>query len=345
MELKGWVYVITNRAMPDLVKVGYSMKDPRLRAEELGHTGTPHRYEVRYEVLVAEPRAVEQSVHKALAASREGKEWFRCSVEMAVRAIREQVGSRAITESFTDVDRRALQEIAEREAEANAARETADQARYEARSKLMIERQRIVSYYERELEEKGRVVGFPVLYLVVAAALCGAAGLLLPARALWIALPVALVLGAAVTALLRDRMREVALSGKVYRFALERRDEELRRIDAKLAEADSRHSATLQEIERKSVEAREHGQAGSKNVGASQEPRHPTRGETSKPRVVPDTGRKPSVSGLGPGRLEGRRTLDTVCKQCGESFRVTVTPYDTGVACPACYRFEPFAPG
>jgi hypothetical protein len=35
MAIRGWVYVIFNEAMPDLVKVGYSTKDPNLRAEEL----------------------------------------------------------------------------------------------------------------------------------------------------------------------------------------------------------------------------------------------------------------------------------------------------------------------
>jgi len=38
--MKGWVYVITNKAMPSLVKVGFLTKDPGLRAKELGNTGT-----------------------------------------------------------------------------------------------------------------------------------------------------------------------------------------------------------------------------------------------------------------------------------------------------------------
>jgi hypothetical protein len=47
--MKGWVYVITNLAMPGLVKVGYSRKDPELRAAELNSTGTPHPFVVEYE--------------------------------------------------------------------------------------------------------------------------------------------------------------------------------------------------------------------------------------------------------------------------------------------------------
>jgi len=38
--MKGWVYVISNKAMSGLVKVGYSTKDPELRAAELSHTAS-----------------------------------------------------------------------------------------------------------------------------------------------------------------------------------------------------------------------------------------------------------------------------------------------------------------
>jgi len=86
-KIRGWVYVITNRAMPQLVKVGFSTKDPHLRAKELGSTGTPHPYLVAYDVLVYAPRNLERRVHERLAHMREGKEWFRCSVAQAIAAI------------------------------------------------------------------------------------------------------------------------------------------------------------------------------------------------------------------------------------------------------------------
>jgi hypothetical protein len=37
--MKGWVYIISNKAMPDLVKVGFSTKDPQLRAQEFDNAG------------------------------------------------------------------------------------------------------------------------------------------------------------------------------------------------------------------------------------------------------------------------------------------------------------------
>lgn len=99
MSVRGWVYIITNRAMPGLVKVGYSMKDPTLRAAELNHTGNPHPYDVRYECLVRNPRDVEQATHGRLISYREGKEWFRCDIPAAIEEIRYVAGNSMFLEN------------------------------------------------------------------------------------------------------------------------------------------------------------------------------------------------------------------------------------------------------
>ena len=66
-EAEGWVYVLTNEAMPGLVKVGYTMKDPAIRAEDLSkETGIPMPFVVTYKALVVSPRDVEQLVHEDL---------------------------------------------------------------------------------------------------------------------------------------------------------------------------------------------------------------------------------------------------------------------------------------
>jgi hypothetical protein len=96
--MKGWVYVITNKAMPGLAKIGYSSKDPQLRAKEFDGTGSPHPYVVEYELLVHDPRDIEQRVHKTLGNCREGKEWFRCSIFCAVEAIRTVAGDAKLLE-------------------------------------------------------------------------------------------------------------------------------------------------------------------------------------------------------------------------------------------------------
>lgn len=82
--------------MPGLVKVGYSLKDPDLRASELDGTSSPHPHVVGYEILIEDPRDIEQQVHKKLAEYNEGKEWFRCSLDKAASVVKSIAGEEAI---------------------------------------------------------------------------------------------------------------------------------------------------------------------------------------------------------------------------------------------------------
>jgi hypothetical protein len=150
--MKGWVYVITNKAMPDLVKVGYSMTDPDLRAKELNHTGSPHPYLVEYELLIDEPRQVEQKTHKLLSAKHEGKEWFRCTPEEAVVAIRQIAGDRIITE--TNKYKRVERTKVEDQVYKQAAQETKDRAEAEQETKNRTERAKVEVLYQQEHLER-----------------------------------------------------------------------------------------------------------------------------------------------------------------------------------------------
>lgn len=85
--MKGWIYIISNKAMPGLIKVGYSLKDPIGRAAELG-TGSPYPYTVEYEALVDHPKKIEKNTHNLLAFVRAGKEWFECDTSTALKAIK-----------------------------------------------------------------------------------------------------------------------------------------------------------------------------------------------------------------------------------------------------------------
>jgi hypothetical protein len=113
--MKGWVYVITNKSMPGLVKVGYTSKDPALRANELNHTGSPHPYVVDYEVLVDEPYKIEQKTHNRLSSFFEGKEWFRCSREKAIAAIQSETNGAIHLENFKRTEAVKVQEIRKNE--------------------------------------------------------------------------------------------------------------------------------------------------------------------------------------------------------------------------------------
>jgi len=147
--MKGWVYVISNEAMPGLVKVGYSTKDPELRAAELGHTGSPHPYTVEYEMLIEEPYNTEKEVHKRLAQKREGKEWFRCSAEEAVAAIKIVSGDRAIGETYKRVERSKANALQLRKKEEREIREVLEQAENDAEERFLKES----TIIQREFEE------------------------------------------------------------------------------------------------------------------------------------------------------------------------------------------------
>ena len=64
--MRGWVYIIKNKAIQGLIKIGFSTKDPILRAKEFDGTSVPFDFEVIYDALVDDPRIIEQNVHKAL---------------------------------------------------------------------------------------------------------------------------------------------------------------------------------------------------------------------------------------------------------------------------------------
>lgn len=122
--MRGWIYVISNKSMPGLVKVGYSSKDPEERAQELDHTGTPQPYVVEYDILIeGELYQIEQHIHRNLSSYSEGKEWFRCTPEQAVTAIRQVAKNIAIAESFKKADREKAERL-EREREIEIARQT-----------------------------------------------------------------------------------------------------------------------------------------------------------------------------------------------------------------------------
>ena len=93
---RGWVYAITNPAFAGLVKVGFTLKDPELRARELKSTGVPYEYRVEYEVFCINPKRIETEVHQALKAYNEDREWFRCDIAEAVDAIVRVAGNDAL---------------------------------------------------------------------------------------------------------------------------------------------------------------------------------------------------------------------------------------------------------
>jgi hypothetical protein len=83
----GYIYVLSNVGMPDLLKIGFTMNHPEQRARELSdHTGVPSRYAVEAYFRSAEPRRHEAEIHERLAAQRHAKnrEFFAVPVSFAL---------------------------------------------------------------------------------------------------------------------------------------------------------------------------------------------------------------------------------------------------------------------
>lgn len=136
--MKGYVYIISNKAMPGIFKIGFTLKDPVLRAQQLNSTGIPHPFVVEYEILVDEPHDLEQRVHKILQEFNENKEWFRCSFAQAVQVIHTCYQGRIYYEGCFKT---------EREAEIERARQ----------EKLHKEQQRLEAERKKQEEEELRL--------------------------------------------------------------------------------------------------------------------------------------------------------------------------------------------
>jgi hypothetical protein len=86
----GFVYVVTNDSMPDIVKVGFTSWLPEDRAKDLYTTGVPEPFKVRFRLATSRPEAVEGKAHELLDAHRTNtkREFFRVSVNRAIEAVR-----------------------------------------------------------------------------------------------------------------------------------------------------------------------------------------------------------------------------------------------------------------
>lgn len=97
--MKGWVYIITNPSIPNVLKVGCSKNDPKLRAEQF-NTSAPDNYIVEYDALVDNFNKVEKESHILLNDYDKKKEWFSCNVSVAVIAIRQASNYSTMHEFF-----------------------------------------------------------------------------------------------------------------------------------------------------------------------------------------------------------------------------------------------------
>lgn len=103
----GYVYILTNEAMPGLVKIGRTSRDVDIRASELWQTGVPQEFEVFCSFKTPDCVQLEASVHAALREYRvsRSREFFSVSAERAEEEIQLWIELQAI-----DFGRRYLEE-------------------------------------------------------------------------------------------------------------------------------------------------------------------------------------------------------------------------------------------
>jgi T5orf172 domain len=82
---EGYVYCMTNEAMPGLVKIGMTCDEPETRAKELSSaTGVPFPFRIYICKKVWNPRLKEQALHELLAVLgfrvNEKREFFNCAL-------------------------------------------------------------------------------------------------------------------------------------------------------------------------------------------------------------------------------------------------------------------------
>jgi len=83
---EGVVYVLTNPAMPGLVKIGRTGKDIQERLGDLFSTSVPFAFECAYAARVADMNSVEKAFHNAFAHRRVNRkrEFFSIKTEQAI---------------------------------------------------------------------------------------------------------------------------------------------------------------------------------------------------------------------------------------------------------------------
>ena len=85
------VYVLTNSAMPGLIKIGKTThNDPQVRLSQLYTTGVPVPFDIEYACRVHNAADVERALHTAFAPQRINprREFFEIEVEQAIAVLK-----------------------------------------------------------------------------------------------------------------------------------------------------------------------------------------------------------------------------------------------------------------
>jgi hypothetical protein len=104
----GYVYILTNEAMPGIVKIGRTSREVDLRAAELWQTGVPQPFEVFAFEKTCDCVQLEAYMHGDLREPRvhRSREFFRIEPEVALEKLRFWAGLQAhefMSDNFTSI--------------------------------------------------------------------------------------------------------------------------------------------------------------------------------------------------------------------------------------------------
>lgn len=87
--MKGCVYVFSNPHMPGLLKIGRSVEDAEVRADQLFNTSVPTPFYVEFQLQTEDCVALEKLVHDDLVGFRlcSSREFFECPIDVAIEAV------------------------------------------------------------------------------------------------------------------------------------------------------------------------------------------------------------------------------------------------------------------
>lgn len=174
------VYILTNEHVPNLVKFGFSTRDPHDRAAELSTpTGVPGQWIVHHYWRVADGYATEQSIfHKFRELRLDRQEFLRFTAHEAVQAISQELqrlGSNPI-EQARKRDERKVQTRLERAAQklVEDERLVVIQQRLDARKAFILEQ---IKDQQSTINKRPSRLGFIlfiILFIIVTLAIIAA---------------------------------------------------------------------------------------------------------------------------------------------------------------------------
>lgn len=113
--MKGWIYVISNQAVPKWLAIGCCEIDPEALIRQYSSSGIklPYPFELQYALCTPYPKSLLQKVHAHLADDRvngeHSSDWFACDLLDSIEVIRETAGNSATGEKFYGRARRLLE--------------------------------------------------------------------------------------------------------------------------------------------------------------------------------------------------------------------------------------------